>query len=225
MKVMVLGATGLTGGMVVEKLLEQPEISTVIAPVRRPMVVENSKLEQRFMEFDAMEAQPDAFQVDVLICCLGTTLKKAGSREAFRKVDHDYALKAAQMARNAGARALILMSAIGASSQSPVFYNRVKGELEENVRALKFPYLAIYHPSLLLGQRKEARTAEALGVAVMPVANRALIGPLRKYRAIEAEAVASAMVNELETISGITSGGAVVRVWEYDDILTMGNRR
>jgi len=177
------------------------------------------------MDFDAMEAQPDAFQVDVLICCLGTTLKKAGSREAFRKVDHDYALKAAQMARNAGARALILMSAIGASSQSPVFYNRVKGELEDNVRALKFPYLAIYHPSLLLGQRKEARTAEALGVAVMPVANRALIGPLRKYRAIEAEAVASAMVNELETISGITSGGAVVRVWEYDDILTMGNRR
>ena len=101
MKVMVLGATGLTGGMVVEKLLQQPEISTVIAPVRRPMVVENPKLEQRFMDFDAMEAQPDAFQVDVLICCLGTTLKKAGSREAFRKVDHDYALKAAQMARNA----------------------------------------------------------------------------------------------------------------------------
>ncbi|RKR77801.1 NAD(P)H-binding protein [Marinobacter nauticus] len=218
MKVMVLGATGLTGGMVVEKLLEQAEISTVIAPVRRPMVVENPKLEQRFMDFDAMEEQADAFQVDAFICCLGTTLKKAGSKEVFRKVDHDYSLRAAQLARNAGARVMILMSAIGASSSSPVFYNRVKGELEDKVRAMEFPYLVIYHPSLLLGDRSEERTAESLGMAVMPVANHALIGPLRKYRAIEAEAVAEAMVHDLVSCAVSAGPEKTVKVREYDDI-------
>ena len=218
MKVMVLGATGMTGGMVVEKLLAQPEISTVIAPVRRPMVVEHPKLEQRFMDFDNMEEQADAFQVDALICCLGTTLKKAGSKEAFRKVDHDYALTAAQLARNAGARVMILMSAIGASSSSPVFYNRVKGELEDKARALAFPCLVIYHPSLLLGERHEERTAESLGMAVMPIANRALIGPLRKYRAIEAEAVAEAMVHDVVSCAVSAGPEKTVKVREYDDI-------
>ena len=218
MKVMVLGATGLTGGIVVERLLSKPEISTVIAPLRRLMVAENPKLEQRFMDFDRMEEQADAFQVDVLICCLGTTLKEAGSKEAFRKVDHDNALTATRLARNAGARVMILMSAIGASSSSPVFYNRVKGELEDKVRAMEFPCLVIYHPSLLLGERSEERTAESLGMAVMPVANHALIGPLRKYRAIEAHAVAGAMVHDLVSCAASAGPEKMVKVREYDDI-------
>ncbi|MGC8120241.1 NAD(P)H-binding protein [Marinobacter sp. VGCF2001] len=223
MKVMVLGATGLTGGKVVENLLVKPEISTVVAPVRHAMTLEHPKLDQRLLDFDAMEAQAQIFQVDALVCCLGTTLKKAGSKDAFRKVDYHYALNAARLARKAGAKTLILMSAVGASSDSPVFYSRVKGELEEAVRALEFPYLVIYHPSLLLGQRKENRTAESLGMAVMPYANRALVGPLRKYRAIEAKRVAAAMASEVATSGQNPAEHEGVVIREYNDILTMGN--
>lgn len=221
MKVMVLGATGLTGSLVVEKLLVRKEISSVVVPVRKPLALAHSKLSQHVIDFEAMADHASIFAVDVLVCCLGTTIKKAGSQEAFRKVDYDYALTGAALAKRAGAKALILMSAIGASARSAVFYSRVKGELEDAVRALEFSYLAIYHPSLLLGQRQEHRTAESLGMAVMPAANQLLIGPLRKYRAIEAERVAQAMVNELTGLTKLKAAGAVVNEREYSDIVTL----
>ena len=152
---------------------------------------------------------------------LGTTIKKAGSQDAFRKVDYNYALNAASLARKAGAKACILMSAIGASPKSSVFYSRVKGELEEAIRALGFSYLSIYQPSLLLGQRQEHRTAEGLGMAVMPVANRALVGPLRKYRAIEAETIAAAMANEISRIDSGHRAGVQKSVQQYSDIVAL----
>lgn len=223
MKVMVLGATGLTGSLVVEKLLVRKEISSVVVPVRKPLALVHSKLSQHVIDFEAMADHASIFAVDVLVCCLGTTIKKAGSQEAFRKVDYDYALTAAALAKRAGAKALILMSAIGASARSAVFYSRVKGELEDAVRALEFSCLAIYHPSLLLGQRQEHRTAESLGMAVMPAANQLLIGPLRKYRAIEAERVAQAMVNELTGLTKLKAAGAVVNEREYSDIVMLAS--
>lgn len=223
MKVMVLGATGLTGRLVVEKLLARKDITSVVVPVRKPMELAHPKLAQHVIDFEAMADHASIFAVDVLVCCLGTTIKKAGSQEAFRKVDYDYALTAAGLAKRAGAKALILMSAIGASARSAVFYSRVKGELENAVRALELPYLAIYHPSLLLGQRREHRTAESLGMAVMPAANQLLIGPLRKYRAIEAETVAQAMVNELVGLAGLNATDSVVTEWEYADIVMLAS--
>jgi len=168
-----------------------------------------------------MNAHAEIFHVDVLVCCLGTTIKKAGSQDAFRKVDYSYALNAARLAKEAGAKACILMSAIGASPKSSVFYSRVKGELEEAIRALGFSYLSIYQPSLLLGQRQEHRTAEGLGMAVMPVANRALVGPLRKYRAIEAETIAAAMANEISRIDSGHRAGVQKSVQQYSDIVAL----
>lgn len=219
MKVMVLGATGLTGNLVLESVLARAEVSSVVVPVRRSLELVHQKLEQHVIDFDNMDAFAAIFDVDALVCCIGTTISKAGSREAFRKVDYGYALMAARLARNAGARALILMSAVGASATSKVFYSRVKGELEEAVRALNFPYLSIYHPSLLLGDRQEQRTAESLGMALMPLANRALIGPLGKYRAIEASTVAIAMVNEVVMLADNAAAGPFVKIREYPDIL------
>lgn len=216
---MVLGATGLTGHLALEKLLARPEVTSVVIPLRRPLSLEHPKLAQHVIDFDEMEAHAAIFGVDALVCCIGTTISKAGSREAFRKVDYGYALTAARLARMAGARALILMSAVGASPSSSMFYSRVKGELEEAVRALHFSYLSIYHPSLLLGDRQEQRTAESLGMALMPVANRALIGPLRKYRAVEAATVAAAMANEVAALTEKTGGGAAVHTLEYPEIL------
>lgn len=197
MNVMVLGATGLTGAAVVEKLLDRPEVATVIAPIRRRIGAEHPKLIQQQVDFDDLEASADLFAVDAIICCLGTTIKKAGSREQFRKVDYEICLNAAAVGRKAGARAFILMSAIGASSASTIFYNRVKGELEDAVRALGYPYLSVYHPSLLLGERQEQRTAESLGIRLMPLVNRVLLGPMEKFRGVEATTVAQAMVNEV----------------------------
>ena len=221
MKVMVLGATGLTGEQVVRGLLDCEGVASVVVPVRRALALEHPKLVQRVVDFDRLEAEPDLFQVDALVCCLGTTIRKAGSQSAFRTVDYGYPLAAAKLARAQGARALLLMSAIGAASDSTIFYNRVKGELEDAVRALDFPYLSIYHPSLLLGSRQEHRTAEEFGQKAMPLINRVLIGPLDKYRAIKADTVARAMVNEVQALSSADPAERVALVREYPDIVAL----
>ena len=168
-----------------------------------------------------MADHADLFKVDVIVCCLGTTMKKAGSQRRFREVDLDYPLKAAELGKSKGARAFILMSAIGASSSSTIFYNRVKGELEDALRELGYPYLSIYHPSLLLGDRREQRTAEALGIKAMPLINRALIGPLEKYRGIPAATVARAMANEVCGLAAEPAAERVIQVREYDEIVTL----
>lgn len=221
MKIMVLGATGLTGHLVVQQLLARETVDQVVVPVRRELALEHPKLEQHVVDFDDLPAHADIFAVDALICCLGTTIRKAGSQEKFRKVDYGYALAASKLAREQGAKSLILMSAIGASSSSTIFYNRVKGELEDAVRELGFPYLSIYHPSLLLGDRQEHRGAEELGQMAMPLVNRVLIGPLDKYRAIKAETVAEAMANEVCGLSSEEPAEWVVQVREYPDIVAL----
>ena len=222
MKVMVLGATGLTGNLVVQALLSRDTVEKVVVPLRRKIEPAHPKLEQHLVSFDQLPMHREIFKVDALVCCLGTTIKKAGSREKFRQVDYEYALTAAELAREQVASTMILMSAVGASASSPVFYNRVKGELENAVRELGFENLSIYHPSLLLGERQEHRTAESLGMAVMPVANRLMMGPLRKYRSIEAETVANAMANELDQLQGDQAGRPpLVRIHEFDGIMKL----
>ncbi len=221
MKVMLLGATGLTGGQVLEGLLARDEVSSVVTPVRHALALSHEKLEQHEIDFDRLDEHAGLFAVDAIICCLGTTIKKAGSREQFRKVDYGYPLKAAELGHENGVKAFVLMSAIAASSSSTVFYNRVKGELEDSVKALGYPCLCIYQPSLLLGEREEQRTAEALGMKAMPLINRALIGPLERFRAIEASAVARAMVNEVCAFAQETPAEPAVRVHEYPDIVAL----
>jgi uncharacterized protein YbjT (DUF2867 family) len=221
MKVMLLGATGLTGGKVLEGLLSRDEVSAVVTPVRRPLSVSHAKLEQHEIDFDRLDEHGELFAVDAIVCCLGTTSKKAGSREQFRKVDYGYPMQVAELGRAKGAKAFVLMSAIAASSSSTVFYNRVKGELEDGVKALDYPCLSIYQPSLLLGERAEDRSAEALGMKVMPLINKALIGPLERFRGLDAATVASAMVNEVCALARGEPAGPVVRVHEYPDIVAL----
>ncbi len=218
MKVMLLGATGLTGGQVLQGLLAREEVDQVVALVRHRLPTLHDKLAQHEVDFDNLDAHASLFDVDTIICCLGTTIKKAGSQAQFRKVDLGYPLKAAELGRSHDVRAFILMSAIGASSSSTIFYNRVKGELEDALEDLGYPYLSIYHPSLLLGDRKEQRTAEALGIKAMPLVNRLLIGPLDKYRGIEAATVAQAMVNEVCSLATEAAAERVLQVREYDEI-------
>ncbi|SOB78262.1 NADH(P)-binding [Marinobacter sp. LV10R510-11A] len=224
MKVLLLGATGLTGGLVLSGLLARDEVESVIVPVRKRLESVHTKLHQQEMDFDRMEDHAGLFAVDVIICCLGTTIKKAGSQEQFRKVDYGYCLKAAELGQAAGARAFILMSAIGSSSSSTIFYNRIKGELENSVKGLGYSYLSIYHPSLLLGNRPENRLGEALGAKAMPLINRVLLGPLEKYRGIEAGKVASAMVNETCSLASESVAEQVVQIREYEDIVKLSDQ-
>lgn len=221
MKVLLLGATGLTGGHVLKGLLAREEITSVTALLRHKVALEHSRLSQHEINFDHMDSHADLFQVDVVICCLGTTIKAAGSREQFRKVDYEYCLKAAELGREAGVKAFILMSAIAASSSSTIFYNRVKGELEDAVCGLGYVFLSVYRPSLLLGDRSEKRTAEALGIKVVPVVNHLLIGPLEKFRGIAAKTVAMAMVNEVCDLATKSVAGQVVQIREYVDIVNL----
>jgi uncharacterized protein YbjT (DUF2867 family) len=144
-------------------------------------------------DFEKAEENLRGAQLDDAFCALGTTIKQAGSQDAFRKVDHDYILAFARAAKAAGAKRFLLVSAMGASASSSIFYSRVKGETERDIRALGFETLHIFRPGLLLGERAEKRSGEEIGAALTPFLNPLMIGPLRDYRSIRGEAVAGAM--------------------------------
>ncbi|HEX8694653.1 MAG TPA: NAD(P)H-binding protein [Longimicrobium sp.] len=213
---LVLGATGLVGGHCLDLLLADGAWTRVATLGRRPAAREHPKLEQRTADFDRLDEHADAFAVDDVFCCLGTTIRAAGSREAFRRVDHDYPLAAARLASARGARHFLLVTALGADPGSRVFYNRVKGEVERAVAALPFAGVLLARPSLLLGEHSGRRPAEALAQKAAPVLNPLLVGPLRRYRALPAAAVAGALVRLAR------EGVAGVRVVESDELAALG---
>jgi uncharacterized protein YbjT (DUF2867 family) len=190
------GATGLVGAHLLRLLLADPRYGRVIAVSRRGLGIEHAKLRSLITAFDAVEtALADAGEtIDDAFCALGTTIRTAGSRAAFRRVDFDYVVAFARAARAAGARQFILASAIGASVRSAFFYLRVKGEAEQAVAGLGYPAFHVFRPCLLLGRRAQPRPREALGQALAPFLNPLLVGPAAAYRGIPAERVAAAMI-------------------------------
>lgn len=190
----VAGATGLIGAHLVRMLVADPAYGKVIAFSRRPLEgISSPKLQTMEADFEKAEENLRGAQLDDAFCALGTTIKQAGSQDAFRKVDHDYILAFARAAKAAGAKRFLLVSAMGASASSSIFYSRVKGETERDIRALGFETLHIFRPGLLLGERAEKRSGEEIGAALTPFLNPLMIGPLRDYRSIRGEAVAGAM--------------------------------
>jgi uncharacterized protein YbjT (DUF2867 family) len=188
------GATGLVGNLCLEMLLADPNVGTVVAVGRRAPNRVHAKL--RFVateRFDNLAATLQRDRPDAVLCALGTTIKKAGSQTAFREVDSVYPQRLAQAAKAAGVGVLGIVTAVGASAQSRVFYNRVKGELEQALAALQLPTVHVLHPSLLLGQRAESRPAERLGRVFSGLWRLVCVGPWRKYRPIRAECVARAL--------------------------------
>ena len=185
-RILLAGATGLTGEHLLDRLLNEPTVARVLAPSRRPLAA-HPHLENPVGELAALLPQLSG-NVDIAFCCLGTTIKQAGSEAAFRAVDHDLVLAfaARARARALGARHLLVISALGADAHSPVFYNRVKGELEAALQAQDWPQLTIVRPSLLLGARREFRLGERL---LAPLA-RWIPG---KYRGIKACTLAHAL--------------------------------
>ena len=205
--IVIAGATGLTGEHLLDRLLSEPTVARVLAPTRRPLA-SHPHLENPVGELDQLLPQLTG-PVDTAFCCLGSTIKQAGSQEAFRAVDHDLVLAFARRARELGARHLVVISALGANPQSSVFYNRVKGETEEALKAMGWPQLTIARPSLLLGARREFRLGERLAAPLL----RWLPG---KYRGIDACALARALWRlALEEQDG-------VRVIESADLRRLG---
>lgn len=223
MRVLLLGATGLIGKHCLEHLLASSGVEKVIAPTRRTINNRDKKLRNVLIDFDNLDEHEELFQVDAIICCLGTTIKQAGSKSAFRKVDYQYALEAAQLGRTKKAKAFYLVSAVGADAKSPFFYSRVKGELEKKLRQLEYDVLSVYQPSLLLGDREDRRFAEHAFAKVARYTNPLLSGRLTKYSAVGAELVAKAMVNESVYHGKAVPAGPKVNVYRYDNIVTLAH--
>ncbi|OAE13490.1 nucleoside-diphosphate sugar epimerase [Pseudomonas simiae] len=205
--VLLAGASGLTGEHLLDRLLNEPTVTRVLAPSRKPLA-EHPRLENPVGDPAVFLPQLSG-QVDIAFCCLGTTIKQAGSEAAFSAVDLYMVVAFAKRARELGARHLIVISAIGADPKSSIFYNRVKGEMEQALRAQDWPQLTIVRPSLLLGERLEPRLAEQ----VVGTLSRLIPG---KYHGIEVCELARAMWRlALEEQDG-------VRVVESDELRKLG---
>jgi uncharacterized protein YbjT (DUF2867 family) len=188
---LIAGASGLTGGYLLNLLLESPEYSTVIAYVRKSSGLTHPKLKEMLVDWETLQEPVAAEDV---FCCLGTTIKKAGSQEAFRRVDYDYPLQLAQLQFRGGSQQFLLISAMGADAESSIFYSRVKGELENALQSIGYNSLHIFRPSFIAGPRKESRPGEKIGLAIFSLLAPLFIGPLKKYAPIQAEHIARAML-------------------------------
>jgi len=191
---LLLGATGLVGGHCLDALLDRDEWNRVVVLTRRSVGRRHPKLQEVLTDFDRLEERSGRFQVDDVFCCLGTTIRKAGSREAFRQVELAYPREAARLAAEAGVEAFFLVSAVGASPSSRMFYTRVQGEAERAVMAYPFRHVVILRPSLLLGNRDELRPGEKIAEWITRPLAPLMLGPLARYRPVRADTVAEAMV-------------------------------
>ena len=195
----VAGSTGLVGRELCLQLAREPKLNRVVALTRRPLDFSSpSKLIERIADFGRLD-QVDAGPIDTAFCTLGTTIKTAGSREAFRLVDYDCTVAFAQFARKSGVRTFVLLTSVDSAPDSGNFYLSVKGEAEKAVESLGFesPYLA--RPSFLAGERREKRSGERIGIALAKAVQFGLIGPLKKYRPIDIRMLAAGMIGAAES--------------------------
>jgi len=191
---LIVGSTGLIGNKLSELLLEDSSYKQVVSVTRREESHSNSKFKNLVVDFDQLEEFAAELKADDVFCCLGTTMKKAGSKEKFKKVDYQYPLEVAQITKNNGATGYFLVSAMGANPSSSFFYNQVKGEVEQAISKLDFQSYHIFRPALLFGERNESRTGERIAQFLFKLFKVILIGPFKKYRGIKYEKVSRAML-------------------------------
>jgi uncharacterized protein YbjT (DUF2867 family) len=189
---LVIGATGLVGKELVGQLLQDARFGKVIVFVRRAAGRTHAKLEEHLVDFDNPAGWKDLLRGDVLFSAMGTTIKKAGSKEAQYKIDYTYQYEAARAAAENGVPTYVLVSSAGASSSSRIFYSRMKGELEDAVKGLPFSYIRIIQPGILAGGREEFRLGERIGIAVMSVLGQ--VPGLTAYKPYQASVVARALI-------------------------------
>lgn len=189
----IIGSTGLTGSHLLQILLDSKEYNSVISFVRKPSNIKHTKLIEHVIDFDKPDSYRYLVKGDDFFCCLGTTIKKAGSQEAFRRVDYVYPTRFAEIAAKNGVKQFLIITAIGSNAQSKTFYIRTKGECEESLENYDFKTVAIFRPSILEGNRQEFRLGEKAGIYLMKIFSFFLFGKMRKYRSIDSKKVAFAM--------------------------------
>ena len=192
---LIIGATGLVGEQCLNELLASAAYEKVIALTRKMLSLQNSKLQNIVTDYENLEQIKDQLKADDIFCAMGTTIGKAGSKDAFRKVDFEIPLQVAQLGLWNGAKKFILVSSLGADAASLVFYSKTKGELENALMDLKFESLVILRPSILLGDRKERRVGEEIGRFAAEKLSFLFAGPLKKYRGTPVDLLGKLMVS------------------------------
>jgi len=190
----IAGATGVVGAYCLDALLADPVYGDVQAFTRRPLSRTDARLTTNVIDFDGLASLPAPQPVDDAYCCLGTTMKQAGSRAAFERVDYEYVRAYADLAARSGASQFLLVSAVGADTRSSIYYSQVKGRAEEAVQAMPFRTVHLFRPSLLMGPRPEQRRGESISKAIAPLFAPLLLGPLARYRPVHACDVALRMI-------------------------------
>lgn len=188
----IAGASGLIGRSLTQLLIKSDDYGQIIALVRKPLGIQHEKLKEYTVDFNTLKEMEDFPNGDDVFCCLGTTMKQAGSKEAFYKVDFTYPFDLAERALKAGAKRFFLVSAMGANMNSKAFYNKVKGELEDKISFLNYRTIYMFKPSLLRGNRKESRPGEQFAQAITRIIP--FVGPWKKYQPIHGDKVADAMM-------------------------------
>lgn len=214
----ILGSSGLIGSHLTRMLLEDERYQKIKIFVRRPPLFRHPKLEVIVTDFSHLSALSANMEGDEMYCCLGTTMKKAGSRKAFEKVDLHLPVQIAGLAAASSVGKFLVVSSIGASEKSGSFYLRTKGKMEKSLMELPFRHLAIFRPSLLLGERSENRIGEDMGKALYKLFGFLFRGPLAKYKAIEAQVVAKAMIRVANNMAG-------QKIYESDEIQKLFEQR
>ena len=210
----IIGATGMVGKQVLEHLLASSVYQKVIAVTRKPITA-HEKLKNLVVDFDKLTSALKDVKADEAFCCLGTTIKQAGTKTAFHKVDYTYSFEFAYVLKQNGCQHFLLVSALGAFPKSLVFYSRVKGLLEKDITALNFSRLSIIRPSLLLGEREENRLGENLASRFFPLVSPFLRGGLRAVQPIHGKDVAQAMFN----IAQLPAEDESPTFYYYDDLM------
>jgi uncharacterized protein YbjT (DUF2867 family) len=212
----VLGATGMVGSELTRQLLEHPDYSTVLVFVRRSTGITHLKLTEHLVDFEKTDEWKHLIKGDVLFSAMGTTLNKAGSKAAQFRVDYTYQYRVASAAADNGVPCYVLISSAGASEKSMIFYSKMKGELDRDIRKLSFLRTRIIKPGILSGNRSESRPAEAISISMMAALGR--IPFIRKYRPYPATMVAKAMIN------AALDETAEIRVYELEGVFDLAKK-
>lgn len=191
---LIIGATGLTGSLVLKQLLKREDYEKVILLSRRSVDIRHEKIEEHLGDILNLENFEKYFDVDEVYVCIGTTKKKTPDSEQYRRIDYGIPVQAAHLAKRNGVSSIAVVSAIGANSSSRFKYNRIKGDMEKDVTAAGVPHTFILRPSFIAGQRSEKRNGERFGLFLFKLIEPLFIGSAKKYKAVEAKDIASKMI-------------------------------
>ena len=200
-KAILYGASGLVGSYILDNLLNSTNYQQVIIVVRKDLNIQHPKLKTLIADFNTLPEVVKDIQVDEVFIALGTTQKKTPDKKLYYQIDHDYPILATKLAKENGAKAVFLVSALGANEKSSIFYSKMKGETERDIISLNLDNTYIFRPSMILGNRKENRPAEKVFIGIFKFINPIFVGNLSKYKGIEAEDIAKAMINSAKTLN------------------------